>query len=260
MKRGTNMLWKRGIGMAAGIYCASPLNEQTVRMLAGEGYRFAARYLVPARYAWKRLAREEAEAISAAGLHILSVFETAAHRAAGGAAAGQADGAAAYREAESIGQPAGSAIYFAVDCQARPEEFDEIEAYLRAAAAQIPGYETGVYGSYAVIEGMADRGACKHYWQTYAWSRGRKSARANIYQYRSQVQSAGITVDLNESCGREGWWILEGKELPMMTADDAKKIIGFLQAAWKAVTTREDREEFHRLANEVRKSAGLPEE
>lgn len=43
-----------------------------------------------------------------------------------------------------------------------------------------------------------------------------------------------------------------------MSAEDAKKIIGFLQGYWKTATEKEVRDEIHRLANEIRKSANLP--
>ena len=247
---------------AIGIDCATPLTLDTARMLAAAGNRFAARYLVPSSYAWKRLTRSEAEVITKAGMHIVSVFETSANRPAGGASSGRADGAAAYREAQAIGQPPGSAIYYAVDYDAPPQDYDAIEAYLLAAASQIPGYATGVYGSFAVVEEMAKRHACSHFWQTYAWSGGKRSTHANLYQHRNNVQIAGITVDLNESFGNEGWWSLQleqpEEENLLMSKEDAIAIIGFLQAAWKAATTQADKDEFHRLANEVRKVANIP--
>lgn len=246
--------------MPEGIDCATPLNATTAKSLAAAGYRFAARYLVPPGYAWKRLTRTEAEAITEAGLQIVSVYETTANRPAGGTVAGLADGAAAYREAQAIGQPTGSAIYFAVDYDAGPGQYDEIEAYLRAAAEQIPGYAAGVYGSYQIVEEMAKRQACLHFWQTYAWSRGKRSDRANLYQYRNNVKASGITLDLNESFGNEGWWNTKPKqsETATLSQEDANKVIVILQAAWKAAATQADKDEIHRLANEIRQAAGLP--
>lgn len=247
-----------------GIDCATPLTHATARMLAAAGNRFAARYLVPPTYAWKRLTRSEAEAISKAGMQIVSVFETSANRPAGGAASGRADGAAAYREALEIGQPIGSAIYYAVDYDAAPQDYEAIEAYLLAAASQTPGYAAGVYGSFAVVEEMAKRRACVHFWQTYAWSHGKRSDHANLYQHRNNVQVAGILVDLNESFGNEGGWSLQHaqslEDSTTMSKEDAVAIIGFLQAAWKAAKTQADKDEFHRLANEVRKAAQIPRE
>jgi hypothetical protein len=189
-----------------GIDCATPLTAATAGDLAAAGMKFACRYLVPEQYAWKRLKRSEAEFITAAGMQIISVFETSASRAAGGAVAGQADGTAAYKEAQLICQPTGTAIYFAVDYDAQPVDYDAIEAYLRTAGEQIPGYAVGVYGSYAVIEEMARRGVAKHFWQTYAWSRGQKSQATNVYQHKNDISMVGIGVDLNESFGNEGFW------------------------------------------------------
>lgn len=190
-----------------GIDCAKPLTAETAAKLASAGYGFAARYLVPKGYS-KRLTRAEAEAITASGMNIVSVFETTANRPVGGAKNGYIDGAAAYREALAIGQSKGTAIYFAVDYDAQPEDYDAIAAYLQAAAGQIPGYWVGVYGSHSVVEAMIGRSAAQCGWQTYAWSKGKKSQLANIFQHQNGVTVAGHPVDLNESYGGEGWWSL----------------------------------------------------
>lgn len=99
---------------------------------------------------------------------VVSVFQRGNNDAAGGAANGTRDGKAALQEAKQIGQPIGKAIYFAVDYDAQSKDYTAIDAYLRAAAKELPGYSVGVYGSYAVVEEMEKRGACKHFWQTYA--------------------------------------------------------------------------------------------
>ncbi|MBB6673032.1 DUF1906 domain-containing protein [Cohnella nanjingensis] len=244
--------------MRQGIDCAQPLTTSTAGKLYALNYRFAARYLVPADYSWKRLTRKEAEAISAAGLQIVSVFETSANRPEGGAAAGVKDGIAAYKEAQAIKQPLGTAIYFAVDYDAKADDFDTIAAYLKAAAAQIPGYSIGVYGSYTVVEAMAKRGVASKFWQTYAWSGGKRSARAEIYQYKNDVNVEGIRLDKNEGNGSEGAWSTVEIAQEAMTAEDANKIIKFLSAAWGAASTQEDKLEFNRLANELRKVSGQP--
>lgn len=256
-----------------GIDCSTPLTAQTAKNVAAAGYKFAARYLVPQQYAWKRLTPAEAKAITDAGMQIVSVYETTANRPAGGASAGRSDGAAALKEARTVGQPPGSAIYFAVDYDAQPRDYDEIEAYLKAAASEIPGYSVGVYGSYAVVEEMHRRKACSHFWQTYAWSRGKTSDHANIYQYQNGTQVAGVAVDLNRSYGGEGWWNANTNANPNpnpdpdpdpsegeneMSQQDAEKIIRFLSAAYFAAADQASKDEFNRLANEVRKAAGIP--
>jgi hypothetical protein len=219
--------------MIKGMDCAHPLTAIQARALAVCDLKFAARYLVPENYNWKRLTRSEAEAITVAGMQIVSVFETTASRPAGGAAAGSVDGAEALSEARLINQPVGTAIYFAVDYDAKKKDFNAIEAYLRAAAKEIPGYKVGVYGSYAVIEEMVSRKAAAHFWQTYAWSGGRKSDHANIFQYKNGASLANVSLDLNESYGNEGWWntkpIEEAKDVPGVVkpagADYTAKIV-----------------------------------
>ncbi|NOU87803.1 N-acetylmuramoyl-L-alanine amidase [Paenibacillus sp. LMG 31460] len=42
----------------------------------------------------------------------------------------------------------------------------------------------------------------------------------------------------------------------MMSSEDANKIINFLSAAWMSTEDAEARVEFHRLADELRKTSG----
>jgi hypothetical protein len=245
--------------MTKGIDCSTPLTAATAAKIAAAGYGFAARYLVPQGY-FKRITKAEAEAITAAGMQIVSVFETTAARPAGGAKNGYVDGVAAYGEALAIGQPKGSAIYFAVDYDAQPDDYDSIDAYLRAAGSQIPGYKVGVYGSFTVIEAMLSRSAAECGWQTYAWSRGKKSALANIFQHLNGQTLAGVGVDFNESYGNEGWWNTKPVEelKPKMSLDDAKAVIASLQKLWGLTKTQKEKDEIHRQANAVRKAHGIP--
>lgn len=103
-----------------GIDCAKPLTADKARAMAAAGMKFVCRYLVPASMEWKRLKRAEAEAITAAGMQVVSVFQRGNNDAAGGAANGIRDGKAALQEAKQIGQPVGTVIYFAVDYDAEP--------------------------------------------------------------------------------------------------------------------------------------------
>lgn len=193
--------------MVKGIDCATPLTAKTAQAIAAEGYEFVARYLVPETYN-KYLSKAEAQFISDSGMNIVSVFETTASRPLGGDAAGRGDAQLALNCARKIGQPKGTAIYFCADFDlTKPSHFDLTENYLRAATVVLGNeYEVGIYGEFSVIEEMAKRNACKHFWQTYAWSKGQKSSRANLYQWRNGQSVGGVAVDLNESYGNEGWW------------------------------------------------------
>lgn len=258
--------------MAKGFDCATPLTEGTAELFFADGFEFVCRYLVPS--GWKRLTKEEADAISAAGLKIVSIFETSASRALGGRNAGLVDGTAAKQTAFAVGQPAGSRIYFAVDFDATPSQMGTVLDYIKAASEATPEFLTGVYGSAAVIEAAMSAKVCSGFWQTYAWSKGRKVEGVHIYQYDNGPKGLGqgihgVNVDLDTGNSDMGWWntLAPADPLPggewgdyMMNQEDANKIIGFLKAAYEAAGSKEGQAEFHRLAQELRKASGQPEE
>lgn len=205
-----------------GIDCATRITTDKANALYGLGYRFACRYLVPDKYS-KHLSREEAQILTDEGFKILSIFETTADRAKGGASNGTADGAMALECARNIGMPTSGYIYFAVDFNAAPSDMGTIEAYLKAASAQTGEYKIGVYGSYDVVETIAARDACDGFWQTYAWSNKKRSEHAVVYQYLNDQFVADINVDLNEAVSFEGFWDYNNTESDLnMTIDEAK--------------------------------------
>lgn len=199
-----------------GFDCATPLTPKTAAAFKSDGFVFVCRYLVPS--GWKRLTPEEAEWISESGLMLVSVFETTADRALGGRAAGLQDGAIAVRTAAQVGQREGTAIYYAVDFDATPAQMPTVLAYLQAAGEASPGFLTGVYGSYRVIEAVKAAGVCSRFWQTYAWSYGARASDIHIYQYENDIVVNGIGIDRNLSFGDEGWWSTksgDGEDEPM---------------------------------------------
>jgi len=203
-----------------GIDTCAPLNAGAARKIRELGFDFVGRYLVPRWYP-KALLRAEAEALSEAGLYILSCWETSADRVKSGAEAGAKDGESAASLAEKIGQPPGTIIYFAVDYDAGERDFRKIAAYLTAARAQLrPKYEVGVYGSARVCDAMHTLvPQCKGYWQCCAWSYGHISDAATVYQAHWQEDPSarvvgkqlGFEVDLDEcdDMVRAGMWTLK---------------------------------------------------
>ena len=188
-----------------GIDCATPITTSVAAKLAAGGYSFACRYLVPAGYS-KRLTKSEAQILTDAGLLILCVYETTANRPAGGTAYGAADGAKAFVCAREIGMPTSGCIYFAADYDAGGDDFDAIEAYLRAAREQVGEYKVGIYGGSRVIEEMAARGVCEGFWQAYAWAYGIISKHNTVHQCSATQTVAGIPVDRDESFSDDGFW------------------------------------------------------
>lgn len=208
-----------------GFDCATPLTEATAAAFKADGMEFVCRYLVPS--GWKALTKAEVDLICAAGLQIVSVFETAADRALGGYAAGLADGATAVKVADQIGQPEGTTIYFAVDFDAASAwEFAQVVDYIRGASLATPNYRSGVYGSYDVMGVVQSAGAGSMYWQTRAWSRGQVADGIHIYQYDCGPSGLGlpmhgIQVDLNEGYGDYGGWTINQK---ILEADDLNEL------------------------------------
>lgn len=240
--------------MSRGFDCATPLTTKTATAFAVDGYDFVGRYLVPS--GWKALTESEATLINQAGISIISVYETTADRALGGRTAGVNDGYTAVEVAKKVGQPEGSTIYCAVDFDATPAQMATVLEYIKGFSEATPRYNTGVYGSYAVIEAAKEAKVCSRFWQTYAWSRGKEADGIHIYQYKNDVVTNGIGVDLNEGFEGLGAWNKLKKEEPEMTKEDANKIIGFLSAAFIASNDPEAQAEFHRLANELRRVSG----
>jgi hypothetical protein len=107
-------------------------------------------------------------------------------------AQGLADGAQAFRMAkESIGQPFGSAIYFAVDYDPTQADIDGVvsnyftgvHAALYVANEGEPSYRVGVYGSGLCCGTLIDRGMATLSWlsQSTAFAGSRQYAEQKRY-------------------------------------------------------------------------------
>lgn len=180
--------------------------------LKAQGYDFALRY-----YSWnaaKNLSLGEARALSQAGLAIGVVWETSGTRAGFfSRAQGLADGAAAFRMARDvIGQPVGSAIYFAVDYDPTQADLDGaignyftgVHAALYVAAEGQPSYRVGVYGSGLCCGTLAESGAARLSWlsQSTAFAGSRQYAEQKRYDIMQLLPARilgadGIVLDVD---------------------------------------------------------------
>ncbi|WP_245602071.1 DUF1906 domain-containing protein [Hamadaea tsunoensis] len=198
------------LGTATGLTLGSPAAADTAALrlgidyssgrprpgqVAAAGYSFVCRYL--SYSASKNLTKSEADALRAAGLDIVVVWETTAQRALDGSAAGAADATEAHRQAVACGMPATRPIYFAVDFDASTSQQTAINAYFDGVASVLGRGRTGVYGGYGVTSRLFNAGKITWGWQTYAWSGGSWDARAQLRQTLN-----GITVD-GASCDRD---------------------------------------------------------
>jgi hypothetical protein len=144
--------------------------------IKSSGYSGVMRYLStdPA----KNLQPAERDALLAAGLSIGLVWETYANRAAAGFSAGAADAKGAEAQASTLGLPAGLPIFYAVDFAADPNVVKPYFDGVRSVATR----PVGIYGSLSVVDAALAGGWAAYAWQACAWSNGKVSQRAHLYQ------------------------------------------------------------------------------
>jgi len=179
--------------------------------LAAHGNRFIARYYARGDRP-KILRLAEAQAIGAAGLSIVAVWESGfpTSTAYFARAQGDADGADAHQRATEIGQPRDTPIYFAVDYDASVadiagpvrEYFIGVAEGLAAAPGGQPRYQVGCYGSGAVCAAIKAAGLARFTWlaQSRGW-RGYASCTDWNIRQGPVTQLCGVEVDPDE--GRE---------------------------------------------------------
>jgi peptidoglycan hydrolase-like protein with peptidoglycan-binding domain len=162
-----------------GFDCSYTRVEQNAMHAAG--YTFMIGYVSPT--AGKNLTHQDMTNYLAAGIAVGLVWEGSAGEALNGAAAGSAAGASAEAQANALGYPANAVIFFAVDVDTTSASYAAIQAYANAfnAATTRP---VGIYGEADVIDHFVTPGVqpVQYGWQTAAWSGGRLSAKANLYQ------------------------------------------------------------------------------
>jgi hypothetical protein len=159
----------------------------------------------------KRLTRGEAQAIIAAGLPLAVVHQAANNSPeAFSHQRGVLEGAHSRNVAATeIGQPDGSAIYFAVDYDASEAELrDRIIPYFQgvqqafAASPDLPEYRVGAYGSGLVCRTLLDRRLADFAWLSQSTGHREHAAfkasrRWSLSQGPSR-QLCGISLDPND--------------------------------------------------------------
>ena len=161
----------------------------------------------------KNLQASEAAAILAAGFNIVSIWEARGNLYSSFTEAnGLREAAAALDQAQSLGQPAGTCIYFAVDFDAsRAQIAMAITLYFKAVNEVLAGhYLVGVYGSGLVCGSLADAGLAKFAWLAGAtgWQGAQDFPRWNIRQgTEGDPWGFGFSIDTDNSAGENygGW-------------------------------------------------------
>jgi hypothetical protein len=133
---------------------------------------------------------------------------------------------------------------------------------MRAANAELTGYELEAYGSYAVIRMLRERGVIRPDggMQTYAWSREGVLTALRIYQYENDIVVNGIAIDRCESNGDAGEWKagMAIAQVPAISKDDARQIRAILSQYWCEMDGNKEVQDYaHHLVCEVYKVAGM---
>ena len=187
-----------------------------VTKISAAGVRFVVRYY--SHSAGKNLSFSEAKALSAAGVDLVSVWESAGdHAGFFTRNQGVDDATTAFNLAQGIGQPSGSPIYFAVDYDASQTELDAgILPYFRGVADGFAAmdhgagvYTAGVYGSGLVCSVLSGAKLVTHTWLSMSSGfRGSKTYQDwNIKQHLpGDPFGLGFEVDPDEAKPGYGGW------------------------------------------------------
>jgi hypothetical protein len=203
--------------------------------IVAAGYVFVCRYVGEDRTG-KDVTRAEAEALTKAGLAIVTNYEYAP----GGYLRGYDEGRRVAKLADvqhrAAGGPPDRPIYFSVDRDVvTPADFAAAGEYFRGINDEIGLARTGVYGEYDVVANLARYGRARWYWQTYAWSGSptRWFPGAHIRQVRNGIHIAGHDVDEDVAQAADfGQWTIG--EQPMTPQDRADLVTAILDATvWK---------------------------
>ncbi len=147
--------------------------QVTASQLLSMGFDGVMRYI--SHDGSKDLSPSERDDLRAHNMTIGLVYESTANRATQGIAAGQADAIYANQHADSLGYPSDKTLWYAVDGDFDPSV---VQPYFDGIGS-IHGRIYAPYGGIRVIDNVRYPGKG---WQTAAWSGGRVSARAGIYQ------------------------------------------------------------------------------
>lgn len=218
----------RSVGPARGIDIPTDASD-VLNELKESPVDFVARYYREPTSRWPTLNAAEARRVSALGKQIVAVWEShSATPSYFSQAAGYNDALNAYRQAKAVGQPAGSAIYFAVDFNARGSDLDAVMQYFRgisagmqAASAGRLDYKVGVYGSGSVCDAVKRAGLAQYSWlsNAMAWTGSLGYSGWNIRQ-GSRLTNLSFNHDLNEAKDEYGAFRVAGEDV-LLTSDNA---------------------------------------
>lgn len=165
----------------------------------------------------KNITKTEYAQLVAAGIQVGLVFETSASWMLGGYSAGVAAAHSARAQATAAGYPVDHPIWYAADFDTSTHAGDVatvVDCLRGCAAAEGSHGLVRVYGDFAVVEAAAAAGYVQG-WQTVAWSGGKRSAHATVFQTGQTATCGGVQVDINQISND----FTLGGDMPLTQAD-----------------------------------------
>jgi hypothetical protein len=165
---------------------------------------------------WKRLTKDEAQAISEAGLELFVVYEDSGDPVLS-IDRGRSDAQIAYSQARAIGQPEGSAIYFAMEHLPHgygPEHIDGIKLYFEGIRRTLKDlYKVGCYSNGDTLAALLDAKLIDYAWVSASTSfAGSKAFLATdrwvLAQRKVDLNWGGVSTDINDVKGEFGAFTL----------------------------------------------------
>ncbi|HEY4640271.1 MAG TPA: DUF1906 domain-containing protein [Thermoanaerobaculia bacterium] len=195
--------------ITSGLDSSSATDSTSLACLKQAGIGFIGRYYSrTTQIAGKKLTQSEAQLICQAGLRIVAVYEDGpTSYSYFSADRGVEDAQTAIAQAEAIGQPQGTAIYFTVDYNATQSDVEgNITAYFEAINQTIGGlYAAGVYGSGLTCMTILGAQLATYAWlsQSTGWTGYTNFSTWNIKQ-GPEHSVCGLNSDLDDGHGEFG--------------------------------------------------------
>jgi hypothetical protein len=127
-----------------------------------------------------------------------------------------------------------------------------INDYFRGVSSVLGLSRTGVYGGYWPLTRLKTARLAAWFWQTIAWSGGKKLPGRHIYQYAQTVKINGVSCDVDTATATDyGQW-QPGKTPTPSTEDDMPLTKDDIKAIWDYQLTSPTSGQLHPAGTFVR--------
>lgn len=210
-----------------------------VASLKARGVTHIGRYYARSAHSDKRLLAAEAQALSAAGFQMFVVYEDSGDPQLT-VERGKQDGLSAYTQANQVGQPAGTCIYFAMEHLPHgygPEHVPGLKLYFEGVKQIIhPTYKVGCYGNGLTLTALLDDELIDYAWVSASTSFAGtkdflKSDKWHLAQRQVDKNWDGVSVDTNDAADDFGCFSLNATPIsadaldPAQIAENGKAIL-----------------------------------